>query len=135
MLDKVFCIDDDTITLMLYKMVIVKATFAKEIISASNGQEALNYYNKLIEAKTEGNTITYPSLIFLDLNMPIMSGWEFLDHFTTHIYPHFIDTKVIILSSTIDPEDIKKSKQYPMVLDFLSKPITKGMLEQLKDSF
>jgi Response regulator containing CheY-like receiver domain and AraC-type DNA-binding domain len=123
-------VDDDPITLMLYKMVIAKASFTEEIITAKNGQEALDYYNNL---RAEGESQS-PELIFLDLNMPVMGGWEFLDNFTKSEYQEFnTKTKVIVLSSTIDPTDIEKSKTYSIVIDFLSKPITKEMLEDLKD--
>ncbi|HWR93928.1 MAG TPA: response regulator [Flavobacterium sp.] len=129
MLEKILCIDDDPITLMLCKMVITKALFSNEIATAKNGEEALKYYDTL---KTT-STIKKPQLIFLDLNMPVMNGWEFLDSFVTAEYSEYHDTKVIILSSTIDPQDLEKSKKYPMVIDFLSKPISKEMLEFLKD--
>lgn len=130
MLHKILCVDDDPITLMLYKMVIAKASFTEEIITAKNGQEALDYYNNL---KTNGEPHS-PELIFLDLNMPVMGGWEFLDNFIKSDYQEFnTKTKVIVLSSTIDPTDIEKSKTYSIVIDFLSKPITKEMLEDLKD--
>ena len=73
MLHKILCVDDDPITLMLYKMVIAKASFTEEIITAKNGQEALDYYNNL---RAEGESQS-PELIFLDLNMPVMGGWNF----------------------------------------------------------
>lgn len=129
MLEKILCIDDDPITLMLCKMVITKALFSNEIATAKNGEEALKYYDTLKIT----STIKKPQLIFLDLNMPVMNGWEFLDSFVTAEYSEYHDTKVIILSSTIDPQDLEKSKKYPMVIDFLSKPISKEMLEFLKD--
>lgn len=133
MLDLILCVDDDPITLMLCKMVVTRASFAKEVATAQNGEEALNYFDEL-KLNNLGNTINrYPQLILLDLNMPVMGGWEFLDHFSKNDYPTlFKDCKVIVLSSTIDPDDIRKAKTYPMVLDFLSKPITKEMLEELK---
>ena len=133
MLDLVLCVDDDPITLMLCKMVINRSEFAKELITAQNGEEALNYFDDL-KLNNLGNEIKrYPELIFLDLNMPVMGGWEFLDCFTRDDYrSQFKDSKVIVLSSTIDPEDISKAKTYPMVINFLSKPITKEMLEGLK---
>ncbi|TDD98600.1 response regulator [Flavobacterium cellulosilyticum] len=127
MLDTLLFIDDDPITLMLCKMVISKASFSKVIITAKNGEEALQYFDKLIQNNTENKKI--PQLIFLDLNMPVMGGWEFLDHFSTDKYSEYNDIKVIILSSTVDPEDLKNSQKYPMILDFLSKPISKEMLE------
>ncbi|MFM2369963.1 MAG: hypothetical protein RL619_2280 [Bacteroidota bacterium] len=132
MLDQILCIDDDPITLMLCKKVIVKASFSNEIITSQNGEEALFYFNK-IKYNTDNKLKKHPELIFLDLNMPVMGGWEFLDIFNTIDYSEFSSIKVVVLSSTIDPEDLKKSKSYPMVIDFLSKPITTSMLEYLKN--
>lgn len=132
MLDTILFIDDDTITLMLCKMVISKSLFSKEIVTAKNGEEALQYFNTLKQANTNAH-LSKPQLIFLDLNMPVMSGWEFLDSFSTPEYSEFNNTKVIILSSTIDPEDLEKSNKYPMVIDFLSKPISKEMLEYIRE--
>jgi CheY-like chemotaxis protein len=132
MLDRILFIDDDPITLMLCKMVISKSLFSKEITTAKNGEEALQYFNSLKQVNTN-TQLTKPQLIFLDLNMPVMGGWEFLDSFSTSEYSDYNNTKVIILSSTIDPEDLEKSKKYPMVIDFLSKPISKEMLEYIKE--
>lgn len=122
------CIDDDPITLMLFKKVVNKASFAKEIINAINGQEAITLINTINSNSIQEKK---PQLIFLDLNMPVMGGWEFLDLFNTSNYFDLNNTKVIILTSTIDPEDIKKSKSYPNVIEFLSKPITVEMLDYL----
>jgi CheY-like chemotaxis protein len=113
MLDLILCVDDDTIASMLCKMVITKTSFSNETVTAAE-------------------SIKKPQLIFLDLNMPIMGGWEFLNSFNTGEYSDFHDISVIILSSTIDPEDLEKAKKYPMVIDFLSKPISKEMLEYIK---
>jgi CheY-like chemotaxis protein len=127
MLDLIMCIDDDPITLMLFKKVINKALFSKEIITAQNGEEALEFFKSIKNTTTE-----QPQLIFLDLNMPVMGGWEFLDYFNKPEYINFNNIKVVVLSSTIDPEDVKKSKTYPIVIDFLPKPITTSMLDYLK---
>ena len=132
MLDQILCIDDDPITLMLCKKVIIKSSFTNEIFTFQNGQEALQYFNTIKYSNDKDKPLLKPELIFLDLNMPVMGGWEFLDHFITPEYSEFHSIKVIILSSTIDPEDMEKSKNYPMVMDFLSKPITVTMLEYLK---
>lgn len=132
MLDQILCVDDDPITLMLCKKVIIKASFSNEIITSQNGEEALHYFNTLKYANTE-QLKKHPQLIFLDLNMPVMGGWEFLDHFNSEAFSEFKNIKIIVLSSTIDPEDMAKSKTYPMVIDFLSKPITLTMLEYLKN--
>lgn len=129
MLDLILCVDDDPITLMLCKKVITKASFSNNIITAKNGEEALQYFDSIINKKEENKL---PQLIFLDLNMPVMDGWEFLDNFNTDKYSEVNSTKIIVLSSTIDPEDLEKSKKYKMVVDFLSKPISTNMLNYLE---
>jgi CheY-like chemotaxis protein len=134
MLNLILCVDDDPITLMLCKKVICKTTFSNEIVTAQNGEEALNYFNSIKIENRNSNSKRQPELIFLDLNMPVMGGWEFLDCFSGADYSDFnTTTKVVILSSTIDPEDLEKAKTYPMVIDFLSKPITLSMLDYLSN--
>ncbi|WP_366184195.1 response regulator [Flavobacterium ovatum] len=129
MLNKILCIDDDPITLMLCKKVISKTGFSKETATAQNGEEALKYFNHIKKTGIENQIL--PQLIFLDLNMPVMGGWEFLDCFSSNDFNDFNQTKIVVLSSTIDPEDLEKTKKYPMVIDFLPKPISTSMLEYL----
>lgn len=132
MLKTILCVDDDPITLMLCKKVILKAEFSKDVLFANNGQEAFDFFQSLVSKKNNAEEYQLPQLIFLDLNMPIMNGWEFLESFKDHFSNEFAQTKVIILSSTIDPSDYNKAKQYDVVSHFLSKPITVEMLENLK---
>lgn len=133
MFTQILCIDDDPIALMLSKKVIAKAAFSEEVSTVHNGEEALHFFNALKYGTSEN--INRPQLIFLDLNMPVMGGWEFLDHFTTEEYEGFNSIYVVILSSTINPEDLAKAKEYKIVTDFISKPITQSMLESLKEKF
>ena len=135
MLDKILCVDDDPITLMLCKKVVERVEFAKEIITAKNGEEAIQYFDNLFEERKINDSIVYPKLVLLDLNMPVMDGWEFLESYMSKDYHDiFVSTRFIVLSSSIDPYDINRAKTYP-VIGFLSKPITKEMLENLKSQF
>jgi len=131
MLRKVICIDDDPITLMLCKKVMERVEFALEINTLQNGEEAI----KLFEDNEKIDTKNAPDIVFIDLNMPVMNGWEFLDEYLNREYQKKFKTHFIVLSSTIDPKDVEKSKSYPMVVNFLSKPITKTMLEELKSKY
>jgi len=132
MLDKILCVDDDPITLMLCKKVVERVGFAKEIITAKHGLEAIEYFDNLFEESKVNDSIVYPKLVLLDLNMPVLDGWEFLESYMLKEYDNlFSSTKFIVLSSSVDPYDINRSKAYP-VIGFLSKPITKEMLENLK---
>ena len=91
MLERILCVDDDPITLMLCKKVIERALFAKEIFTAQNGEEAIQYFNELAEKYKLDKNISYPKLTFLDLNMPIMNGWEFLDY--TNVFTTILTAK------------------------------------------
>ncbi|MBB1193542.1 response regulator [Flavobacterium sp. SOK18b] len=128
MLNQVLCVDDDPITLLLCKKVVERFSFCNEIITSTNGEETLHYFNTLLNSPA-----LKPDLIFLDLNMPVMGGWEFLEAFKNPKYKDFHTTKIVVLSSTIDPNDLKKAQNYPMVIAFLPKPISKSMLEHLKE--
>jgi CheY-like chemotaxis protein len=135
MLDKILCIDDDPITLMLCRKVIERVEFTKEIDTVNNGEEAIKYFDTLFEEKINNPSVVYPKLVLLDLNMPVMDGWDFLESFNKKDYQNiFISTRFIVVSSSIDPYDINKAKTYP-VIGFLSKPVTKEMLENLKSEF
>ena len=128
MVNQVLCVDDDAITLLLCKKVLARFSFCKDIITCVNGEETLHYFNTILKINVQK-----PDLIFLDLNMPVMGGWEFLDAFNTCKYEKFHSIKFIVLSSTIDPQDFNKAKKYPMVIAFLPKPINKSMLEYIEE--
>ncbi|HEV7347641.1 response regulator [Telluribacter sp.] len=132
MIHQVFCIDDDTTALLIYKMAIEKAAFASEVLTAANGQQALEYYAQLAALPPEEQT-RYPRLIFLDLEMPVMSGWEFLQDFFEKYYAAFPETRVVVFSSTINPDEMQKVRQFSFVLDFIPKPLTREILKKLSE--
>ena len=114
---------------------IKKAEFSEDVMFANNGQEAYELFQSLVSKKNKSEEFQLPQLIFLDLNMPVMNGWEFLDLFKNTISNEFSQTKVIILSSTIDPADYNKAKQYDVVSHFLSKPISKDALNDVINTY
>lgn len=132
-LNTVLCINDNDITLFILKRALSKANFAEKITQKKDGLEALIYCQELIKqnAHVSGN---YPKVIFLDLHMPIMDGWEFLDKFATDIQPFFKDTKIIITSQTVDSRDCIRAKEHPFVADFIKQPITIESLIKLHES-
>lgn len=131
MIQKVLCIDDDPISVMLCRKVISRSEFAETTDAANNGENALKYLQKIAETFGE----IYPEIILLDLNMPIMNGWEFLENYEREFAAADNMSKIVILSSTIDPEDLKKSKQYSTVIGFISKPITIESLKEVERKF
>ncbi len=135
MINRVFCIDDDQITLTLCDLVLKKAAFADEVLVAKNGKEGLSFFSEYFANKKNNHTKEEPPLIiFLDLNMPVMNGWDFLEDYLMKYADRIPETKVVILSSTVNPEDFSRANQYKIVIDFINKPLTIDGLEELKQN-
>jgi CheY-like chemotaxis protein len=134
MVNQVLCIDDDQITLVLCDMVIKKAGFAKDVITARNGKEGLSWFSGYFSKSNAGFKQDPPQIIFLDLNMPVMNGWDFLEDYIMKYSDRIPDTKVVILSSTVNPEDFMRANRYDLVIDFINKPLTIEGLTGLMDN-
>ncbi len=114
---KTVCIvDDDIIFVEITKRVLQKSGFFNDLLIYENGDSALNGLNKII-----GNGGHLPKIILLDLNMPLMNGWEFLDQLSKVLYKNKIS--VFVASSSNDPNDINRAKSYQSVVDYIVKPI------------
>lgn len=131
MIKKVLCVDDDTISLTISQLLLKRTGFAQEVHTAIDGSEALEYFERLF-AEESDPVAAAPELILLDINMPVMNGWEFLQEYNPRFRDKLTNTHIVILSSTIDPEDFALAKQYPVVAQFISKPLSVENLEELK---
>lgn len=128
-IDSCCIIDDDPIFIYGTKRIMKDVDFCDSIIVYNNGQEA---YEGLREISDQGKKV--PPIIFLDLNMPIMNGWEFLDMFTQIPSNNSENTVIYIISSSVDPRDLERVKNYKSVHNYILKPITPNDLENvLKD--
>lgn len=123
-------IDDDEITLMLCEFILEEYQFAKEIRKFDNGADGLKYFEDLTQNPDQVEEA--PELILLDLNMPVLSGWDFLNDFYTLYGTLLKKTKVILLSSTVDPEDQVRSGNYENVIGFLTKPLDENAIHLMK---
>jgi CheY-like chemotaxis protein len=131
MIRKVLCVDDDSISLTISQLLLKRTGFAQEVDTAIDGSDALDYFEKLFSTDPAAVN-TPPGLILLDINMPVMNGWEFLQAYVPLYADKLPHTRIVILSSTIDPEDFALAKQYPVVVQFISKPLSIENLEELK---
>ncbi len=131
MIKKVLCVDDDTISLTISQLLLKRTGFATEVVTSIDGSDALEYFEKLFASDPQPID-NAPELILLDINMPIMNGWEFLEDYVPLYASKLPNTSIVILSSTIDPEDFAQAKKYPVVIQFISKPLSIENLEELK---
>lgn len=114
-------IDDDQVLITLIRLLVKKNEHFESCKDFQNGKKALDYIQNILDQEQE-----LPDLILLDLNMPIMDGWEFLDHLSA--LPLQKEIPVYIVTSSIDPNDIEKSKSYKMIKGYMMKPVTPGKL-------
>lgn len=102
--------------------------FCNGLLIYSNGKEAIEAIKPMI-----ASGVKLPDIIFLDLNMPIMDGWQFLDEFTK--IPLEQEVTIYIVTSSIDPADRKRAGKYEKVSNFIVKPIEVDHLQEILDKF
>ena len=129
-IDNACVIDDDPICVFGIKRTLKQINFCDNITVYNNGLDAINAFNVLIAAGEK-----LPSVVFLDLNMPIMDGWDFLDDFMKIPNHHRDNVTISIVSSSVDPRDMLKAKEYSAVKNYFFKPITPTDLDKIKTEF
>ncbi len=122
-------VDDDEIFVFLTKMTIEESNIVDMVKVFRNGREAINFLNENSHDPTQ-----LPEVLLLDLSMPVMDGWQFLEEYIV-LKPR-IGKKIVIyiVSSSISPDDIQKAKSINEVTDYIIKPVTKEhLVEMLKN--
>ena len=124
----ILLVDDDEINNFISIKLIKKALVSTEIVACLNGKFAIE---QLVEMQNKGPE-KLPDYILLDINMPIMNGWEFLDEYKRLNIDPLGKTKIYIISSSVFSNDINKARSYPLVKSFISKPLS---VEKIKEMF
>ncbi|MAX70468.1 MAG: response regulator [Flavobacteriaceae bacterium] len=127
-IDTACIIDDDEIYIFAVKRLIQKNDFCNNVIVYNNGKDALEKIKHLISSNEN-----LPDVILLDINMPIMDGWQFLDEFTSIKTEKEIT--IYMVSSSINPTDVERAKSYKRVSNYIVKPISGEDLCEIKRSF
>lgn len=118
----VIFIDDDEDLNFLHERMCARSKFIESYFIASTARQTLAY---LKEAATP------PNIVFVDINMPVMNGFEFIEAFEQDFLQRFPDTLIYVLSSSVRANDRIKSSQFKSVKDFLIKPLTEEKLEEI----
>lgn len=125
---KLACIiDDDPIFVFATKRLMEIAQFCEEIIVYKNGKEALDGLSERLQ-----QALPLPELIFLDLNMPVLDGFQFLEQFS--VWPQAQSVSLYMITSSINPEDMQKVASFPIVQRYLTKPLCLDVLHELSRS-
>jgi CheY-like chemotaxis protein len=123
----ILLVDDDNATNFYHQMIIKKTNIDCHVQVALNGQEAIDYLtsNGSFSHQTE---FPQPGLILLDINMPIMNGWEFLGKYEELPLNQKGNIVMAMLTTSLNPEDKERAKTFTHLEDFLNKPLNKEKL-------
>lgn len=126
-LDCILLVDDDEATNFLHRRVIDREELDVQVAILHNAREALNYLYEKEEPER--------SIIFLDLNMPGMNGWDFLEHYKRLPQSRRKNIVLLILTTSLNPDDEKRAQEYPELNGFLRKPLTPEKLHRVIDQY
>ena len=126
-IDLACIVEDDPMHLFITKKYIELSGFVEKILVCKNGKEAYSTLKTMIQ-----NSEKLPQVIFLDLNMPVWDGWQFLYEFTK--IPIEQKITIFILTSSNNEEDIKRAERYSLTSNYLVKPIDQSHLKEILEA-
>lgn len=126
---KVMLLDDDEVNNFICSSIIQKCIPEARVISFLNGKQGLDYLESLLGK----NDYNLPDLIFLDINMPVMNGWEFLDRYKKIANRFNKKIVLMMLTASISDKDFKKAETYDIVDSYLTKPLKQDELIKVRE--
>ena len=126
----VMLIDDNEIDNLINQKMIEAADISEHIYTHTGAKSAIEFLKNLEKIDKETKDVL-PDVIFLDIDMPLMDGFQFLDEFNKLSEETRKKCKVVMLTSSINPQDVNKSKKYSYVKKYINKPLTQANLANL----
>ncbi|WP_264566463.1 response regulator [Flavobacterium sp. N3904] len=130
-INSILLIDDDMATNFVSKMLIKKAEITDHIETVLNGQQAIEYLTNTGIYHKEDGIFPKPMLILLDINMPVMDGWEFIEAYQKLDEKQKGEVIIIMLTSSLNPDDKERATHFPAVSGFRNKILTKHALDSI----
>ncbi|MEO6733319.1 MAG: response regulator [Ferruginibacter sp.] len=127
----VLLIDDDEPTNFISTMLLNEANCTQHIQVAETGETALYYLTHSEYFCNERNSHPCPDIIFLDINMPAMDGWEFLEKYKQLDQKHHGKIIIVMLTTSLNPKDKLKAQNMPEISSFENKPISIEMINRI----
>jgi CheY-like chemotaxis protein len=129
----ILVIDDDEPTNFFSQMILEDLNCDEHIKTVQSGQEALEYLGKSEMPGADRDHYPSPDLVFLDINMPAMNGWEFLEEYKKMTVKHRII--MVMLTTSLFPEDRSRAEAMPEISGFENKPLTVEKVESVLDKY
>lgn len=129
--DTILLIDDDIAINYFHKRLFSKTNLSDTVLPFYNGKQGLDGLLELNKSLSENNCV----FIFLDINMPVMDGWELLEELNANPSKIHFKYKIFILSSSINPDDIKKAEANKLVVKYMSKPLNQTDIDVLRANY
>ncbi len=126
LINTIFIVDDDPIHQQIAKIMIERQAISSHIRVFSDAQDVLDLLRENV-----GDVQALPDLILLDLNMPVMDGWEFLEEYATFQEQLPKQIRIFVLTSSIDEKDKERVNAYSFVTGYLTKPLSKEIIAHL----